>query len=60
MQMSRWLTRSETVSVDVEKSGGLFFHPMGNTRGKVIIGSVPVLVGNTTPSLGTSLVFRST
>ena len=54
------MTSSATVSVAVENAGGLFFHPMGNTRGKEPIGVVPGLVGNTMLRLGTSSVFRST
>ena len=42
------------VSVAVENVGGLFFQPIGNTRGKATRRCCPGRVGKTTPSLGMS------
>ena len=50
----RALVKSAMVSVAVEKTGGLFFQPIGKTKGNAIRGSSPGAVGNATPSLGIS------
>jgi hypothetical protein len=50
---------SAIVSVAVEKMGGLFDQPMGNTNGNATSGSSPGNVGNTTPNLGMSSMLRA-
>ena len=48
------------VSVPVEKTGGLFFHPIGATSGMATSGSWSGLVGKASPNLGTSSGLRLT
>ena len=46
--------KSAAVSVAALKNGGEFFHPIGSTSGRATRGSLPSLLGKTTPSLGMS------
>ena len=57
--MSRFV-RSQAVSVNSQKNGGLSVHPMGRTNGKATKGSVPVSGGSTTPSFATPDVATGT
>jgi hypothetical protein len=56
---NRMLTRSAMVAVAVEKTGGLFFHPIGSTSGNATRGSSPGAVGNATPNFGISSTLRA-
>ena len=48
------LAKSAAVPVVVLKNGGEFFHHIGSTSGRATRGSLPGLLGNTTPNLGMS------
>ncbi len=53
------LTRLVMVFMAVENTGGLFFQPMGKTKGNVTNGSLPGAVGKGTPKFGMSLMLRA-